>query len=439
MAASMQPRFLEDPCGFLYALARQEPGLNTRVNVGSGSVLVIQEADVAGHILASHPERYGKNFGRLTALFGQSRISLDGTLWRKSQRLSQPHLGSGTFTLMAAAVQKHYGTLADELLAVGETGQSFVIDPYVDRAAVAVILDILFSARLEDMGETFSDDLRVTLRYLARRTWDTAHLPEPNLDSEHIAAQAAYARMRVAVGDLIERRIRSTARQPDLLTDLVEAAQDAEDPIRAADEIIMFIAAGSDTASACLGWAISLLARRPDLQERLRGHVAHILGDRPATSNDVDRLTELRAFLDETMRVLPPVPFVTRVASAPDQYGNITIANQELVLISIIGLHHDPRFWTDPHVFRPERFAGPAPRLHRWSYIPFATGPRACGGMRLAVAELTLALSLVLRRIQFTRSKPSQARPLRFDWQSNLRRLGGQQVCIRRLASEIPE
>lgn len=157
------------------------------------------------------------------------------------------------------------------------------------------------------------------------------------------------------------------------------------EPAALLDEVAMFLLAGSETAAATLGWALYLLARAPEWQARLREEAAE---DGPA----------LRAVLNETLRLYPPVPFLTRRADAPARIRRWAIRRGDLVLASPWLLHRNPAHWPEPHAFRPERWlAGEAaPR----AFIPFGLGPRACAGAAFGMAEMAVLLVAVLARFR---------------------------------------
>jgi cytochrome P450 len=46
--------------------------------------------------------------------------------------------------------------------------------------------------------------------------------------------------------------------------------------------------------------------------------------------------------------------------------------------------HYNPRYWKDPHTFRPERFLEDWPRD---AFLPFSSGARACLGRRFFETE----------------------------------------------------
>lgn len=58
--------------------------------------------------------------------------------------------------------------------------------------------------------------------------------------------------------------------------------------------------------------------------------------------------------------------------------------------------------WDSPKEFRPERFAkGGEAADHRCKFMPFGVGRRYCIGKYMAMAELQVVLSNVLRKLSF--------------------------------------
>lgn len=58
------------------------------------------------------------------------------------------------------------------------------------------------------------------------------------------------------------------------------------------------------------------------------------------------------------------------------------IEKGQQLIIPIFSLHNDPRYYSDPEVFDPNRFS-PEEKAKRPSgvYLPFGEGPRMCIGM----------------------------------------------------------
>src|SRR4029079_19730113 len=111
------------------------------------------------------------------------------------------------------------------------------------------------------------------------------------------------------------------------------------------------------------------------------------------------------------------------------------------VLLPLYLLHRHPRYWKDPEIFWPERFApeheaqdksheyinGSQPseatvdhptRRPRFAYMPFAAGPRHCIGETFALYEMLMHLYKVARRYRLVHVPDM---PLELEAQINLR------------------
>ena len=71
-----------------------------------------------------------------------------------------------------------------------------------------------------------------------------------------------------------------------------------------------------------------------------------------------------------------------------DALGALRIKRGTLVMLSPYAMHRDPRWWTDPDAFRPERFTQDGAEAYAW--LPFGGGIRRCIGAALAQAAIDL-------------------------------------------------
>jgi cytochrome P450 family 6 len=79
--------------------------------------------------------------------------------------------------------------------------------------------------------------------------------------------------------------------------------------------------------------------------------------------------------------------------------SNVKVPVGQLVAISVQGIHHDERYYTDPEKFDPERFT-PENKASRptYSYLPFGMGPRNCiGKLQRFMCNLLSILDLIVR------------------------------------------
>ncbi len=145
-----------------------------------------------------------------------------------------------------------------------------------------------------------------------------------------------------------------------------QADQEAVENLRVA------LAAGYDTTSHTLAWAVWHLARSPQWRDP----------------------QALPLFLDEILRRYPAGWLGSRIAARDSVAAGVPVPAGTLVLYSPYLTHNDPSLWEDPHLIRPERFTAGHPV---WSYLPFAAGPRTCLGAHLATLMLRTALTPLAR------------------------------------------
>ena len=123
--------------------------------------------------------------------------------------------------------------------------------------------------------------------------------------------------------------------------------------------------------------------------------------------------------LQEALRLYPPGWLITRRTLEADELGGYPIAPRTDVFICPYMLHRHPAFWSDPQEFKPERFAGiDAAERHKFSYIPFAVGPRHCIGENIAMFEMLVHVQAMSRRFRLSRADNE---PIELEAQINLR------------------
>lgn len=177
------------------------------------------------------------------------------------------------------------------------------------------------------------------------------------------------------------------------------------------NEAIVLFMAGHETTANTLAWALFILSQDEHSAERLRAEVA-ALGGRVPTMADLPSLPFTRAVVDETLRLYPPVPLLSREALGPDRIGNRDIRKGSIVLVCPWLLHRRPSLWPDADAFIPDRFLPGAPKPPRHAYIPFSVGPRICTGQHLGLAEATICLATLAGSFRLTLEPGHEVMPV---------------------------
>jgi cytochrome P450 len=169
------------------------------------------------------------------------------------------------------------------------------------------------------------------------------------------------------------------------------------------EEVDTFMFEGHDTTGVSLGWTLYCLGRNIDSQLQLQEELDRVMGQRAVPEHDdLDKMPYLQACISESLRLYPPVPMFSRSTTEPMTLAGVTIPRGMDVSISPWLLHRDSSVWPQPDEFLPERWLGDggAHKVHHFSYMPFAQGPRNCIGKMFALNEEKILVATVAK--QFT-------------------------------------
>ncbi|KIJ13434.1 hypothetical protein PAXINDRAFT_170499 [Paxillus involutus ATCC 200175] len=265
-----------------------------------------------------------------------------------------------------------------------------------------------------DFARAFSQ-AQVIVSQRIRRSW-LWPLFEPFGDKTEEPMKTVNAYIEPILKDAIEKR-KVTAMRGEKLSDelsddtlLDHLVQQTTDPVVLKDEILNIMIAGRDTTAGTLTFIIYFLSTHPQVLARLRDEIMTNIGptNRP-THASIREMKYLRAVINETLRLFPPVPLnirqsikaTTLPSSDPLGRPHYVSANTPVSYSAFI-MHRRKDLWgPDAEEFDPDRFLDH--RLHKYLtpqpfiFLPFNAGPRICLGQQFAYNEISFMLIRLLQ------------------------------------------
>jgi cytochrome P450 len=113
----------------------------------------------------------------------------------------------------------------------------------------------------------------------------------------------------------------------------------------------------------------------------------------------IDELKYLKAIIKEVLRMHPPGPLlIPRECGQACEINGYYIPVKSKVIINAWAIGMDPKYWTEPERFYPERFIDSSFDFNglNFEYIPFGAGRRICPGINYGLANVELALAMLL-------------------------------------------
>ncbi|MFE3098936.1 cytochrome P450 [Nocardia tengchongensis] len=384
-------------------VARYDPGPlgprrpNFGVNHPDGAARVFSAATYRDY------RKDSRFFGPLRDLYGDGLLTSQDETWLRQRRFIQPlfitRSVDGYATVMAREVDRLSGEWRGQ-------PDSEVVDLHAEivRLTLRIVARVLFGADAERMLPVVRADFPVLGRAALRRF--TVPYPAPLSWPTPANRRIARARARIAAvcDEIIADRQAATTPGEDLIGRLI-AARDGSEALsdkEIRDQIRIFLFAGHDTTATLVTFALYLLGRDAQAQERVRREAERQLPEAPPTTADLAALGETTMVLKEVARLYPPAPYVSRVSVRDSEICGYRIPAHSDVTVSPWVIHHRADLWPDPFRFDPHRFApGKEDERHKFAWLPFGHGPRGCIGERFAMLEAGIAVARLVRDFEF--------------------------------------
>jgi cytochrome P450 len=386
--------------------------------------VVISDRDTIATILHDRPDTFRRS-SRTARMLEESGtrglFTAEGEEWRRQRKLVMR-------ALTPEVIQRFFPTLAmmtERLrlrwLAALAAGQR--IDMLRDLKAYTLDVTIGLAMgqdinTLEHEDNSLQRDIEFIFRCVARRLttaveyWHTVKLPAD------LEADAASIRIQRAItGFVAQTRARLEAEpqlrsKPSNLLEALVSARDEPDSGFSDREVIgnaiTMVFAGEDTTSNTIAWLLNLLPQSPAAMDAAAAEADRLLGlDRVAGALALlDRMEYLDAATREAMRLKPVAPFMAAEPIVDTQIGGV-LAPAGTMLFLLLRIAAEREGGLDqPQRFMPERWLGEgvagSPADPSRKLFPFGGGPRFCPGRFLAMAEIKMVMSMLLRNFTFT-------------------------------------
>ncbi|KAH7096732.1 cytochrome P450 [Auriculariales sp. MPI-PUGE-AT-0066] len=440
---------------------------STTVNVrllGSDLYITTDER-VVKHMLATSFDDFVKGDTqtlRLESFLGNGIFNRDGDLWRMHRTMTRPFFARERISDLHRA-DTHTNKLIDIIISHCESGPrhgALDIQDLFARLTMDNGSDFLFGQSLGtlDHPRPRADNAQIGVKGNARRCAEFVNAFESMIfvnedraktmiwmaleffhdrNAKHVKIARNYvdglitkAISRRGSAETAETERQKVADDETLLDFMIASCED-KTIIR--DELLNVMIAARDTTASTLTFATYLLCRHPEVYRKLRDEVFSICGrDRVPNLDELRQMRYLRAVINESMRLFPPISFNMRCPAKADSVVQLSDNGEEnnmyipagtpVLYIPLLMQRRKDLFGEDADDFDPERWLDPE-RVARYTknpfmWIPFNAGPRICLGQQFAYNVGTLVLARLAQRfskielaedVQPAASKPPEA------------------------------
>jgi cytochrome P450 len=178
-------------------------------------------------------------------------------------------------------------------------------------------------------------------------------------------------------------RERQADPKEDMISDIVHAKEgEGEDSVLTFEEAVSLVRAlliaGNETTATALANLVFILATEPGIAEKLKASV------------DDDRL--MNRFVEELLRIEPPVRGLSRMTTKEVQLGGKTLPEGAHLLLMYASANDEPEIFENPRQFDMDR-------KNIMKHVSFGGGVHKCVGLALARMEIKVAARQLVKRM----------------------------------------
>ncbi|KAM8853351.1 cytochrome P450 2B4-like [Synchiropus picturatus] len=169
--------------------------------------------------------------------------------------------------------------------------------------------------------------------------------------------------------------------------------------------LLALFLAGTETTSSTIRYALGVLMKYPEVQERMQKEVDGVIGkDRAPNVSDRKLMPFSDAVIHEVQRCLDIVPYSVPHHSLTDiSFRGYTIPKDTAIIPLLHSVLREEKHWKTPWSFSPDNFLNPDGSFKKNpAFLAFSAGRRVCLGESLARMELFLFMVSLVQKFTFS-------------------------------------
>ncbi|CAN6902061.1 unnamed protein product [Brassica oleracea] len=187
----------------------------------------------------------------------------------------------------------------------------------------------------------------------------------------------------------------------NVMIDMMEQERDGDSFKLTTDHLKGMISdifiAGVSTSAFTMIWAMTELIRSPRVMKKVQDEIRTNLEDNKEriTEQDLSKLHYFKLVVKEVFRLHPAVPFLLpRETISQVKIQGYDIPTKTQIMINVYAIARDPKLWTNPDEFNPDRFLDSSVDYKGLNFelLPFGSGRRICPGMAMGITLVELGL-----------------------------------------------
>ncbi|ORY18378.1 cytochrome P450 [Clohesyomyces aquaticus] len=401
-----------------------------QIQLGNVPVIVVNSAEAARKIFGQHSQALSSRpvFWTFHKVLSNTAGTTIGTSpFNDSLKRRRKGAASALNKPSIATYIDHLDVETRDFVKEGfEEGQAGKVGvdpmPMIQRLSLSLALTLNWGTRMGSRHDPMFEEITVVEEIISKFRSTTGNLQDyiPILRLNPLSGGSKKAkemrnrrdvylnRLNRDLDDRMEKGIHKPCIQANVILDK-EAALNKEELTSIS---LTMLSGGLDTITTLVQWSVALLAQRPDVQEKAIKAIREYYTDSEplCDAQDDQQCQYIVALVRECLRYYCVLRLALPRATVKDiVYEGKLIPAGSTIYLNVWACNMDPNVWSDPEVFRPERWIE-QPDAPLFTY---GLGYRMCAGSLLANRELYLTFLRMLNSFELLQDSEVDTHPVR--------------------------
>ncbi|HLO13203.1 MAG TPA: cytochrome P450, partial [Anaerolineales bacterium] len=398
-------RFASDPLLALEKL-RQQYGDLIRLGINRYSVIVVFDPDLNRHILRDPSVFYSYEPGLIPIPLPQDSSTVH--VMTGMPLMNGPRHNDHRTALLPyfhkKFITRYYAGCVDiteRKIASWKVGMEVDMRTEMEQLAMWLATEPVLGLDPQREGEAIGRQLERTMKLIFNPFTFLFPYNIPGLPFHRLLKNGEE--MERVVKKVIARKKYAGLTGNDILSIMIQMHE--ENPERLSEQELIghtttMFRGGYNPSGMVLYWTIFLLDQHPEALRKVLEELDQFVKGEVPTPEEIERMPHLEGALKETMRLFPAGTWTARFAIQDFELDSHLLPKGTWIMMSPYITHRIPEVFPQPYRFVPERWLSIHPSAYE--FMPFSAGPRYCIGTSLAMMQLKIAMSMLLKRYRFS-------------------------------------
>ncbi|XOV68048.1 MAG: cytochrome P450 [Fluviicola sp.] len=390
-----------------------------RLNLGIFDQLVVTRPSILQKIMKERPHGFTRSL-KMNQIIREGGVhgvfNAEGQDWKRHRPIVAKGLDVKHQKDFYPAIEPVLGRLYEKWLERARSGEPFYIQKDLLRFTVDVTSSLAFGYpmnTIQEQGSAIQDHMEKVFPMIFKRI----NMPVPwyklYRTREDKEFDIAVEEMNRLVDEFIAAARKRLKENPELrenppsvIEAIIVAAEEEEDisneDVRG--NLLTLLMAGEDTTAVTLNWMIYLLSQEPEVTENMRKEAFEVLGDKKWASayEDNAKMRYIEGAAFESMRFKPVAPVMLFQATEDIELEEVFVKKGQRILTQHRYGSLQDEYFSDAKQFMPERWLKESrcPVHNAEAFSPFGGGARYCPGRNLAILEVRMVMSMLLKNFE---------------------------------------